>query len=105
MTTQVQTPAIAEPQILTANTYFWSPSSSANGRRSNEERKTNDVAAYLKSLGFQITKHDSNNVLAENGEIEVHFHYSESCKNVYKSLCVFKGGKKSNITALRKLTK
>lgn len=105
MTTLVQTPVIAEPSILTANTYYWSPNGTASGRCSNEERKTNDVAAYLKSLGFQITKQDSNNVLAENGEIEVHFHYSESCRNVYKSLCIFKGGKKSNITALRKLTK
>ena len=107
MTTTNQNPVttIVEPSILTANTYYWSPESTANGRRKNEERRTNDVANYLSDLGFEVTEHDSNNVLAQLDEIEVRFHYSESCKNVYKSLAIFKGGKKSNITALRKLNK
>lgn len=35
------------PQILTANTYFWTPSANAGGRRRNEERRNNEVYDYF----------------------------------------------------------
>ena len=90
------------PNILTANTYFWASSSTANGRRKNEERNISTVVSFFPELGFDVS-HDNDTVKATNGTINVRFHYSESCKNVYKSLEVTKNGKRSNITAIKKL--
>lgn len=75
----------------------------SSNRHRNEERRTDEVANFLTSLGFELTKNDTNNVIGELNGLEVHFHYSESCKNVYKSLAIYRNGRKSNITALRKL--
>lgn len=91
-----------EPKILTANTFYWRPGSSANQRRNNEKCKLKEVKEFLESLGFETTE-DSENVHGKKDNIEVHFHYSESCRNVYKRFKVFKDGKKSNIKTLRKL--
>lgn len=94
--------AISIPSILTANTYFWSPSGSADGRRRSEERKQSDVAAFFAAAGFQVTR-EGDNVNATGHGLQITFHYSESCKIVYKSLEVYRdNGKKSNITAIRK---
>jgi hypothetical protein len=35
--------------------------------------------------------------------ITVEFDYSESCKNVYKSLSVYRDDKKSNVSTLKKI--
>lgn len=96
--------AINEPSILTANTYFWNSASNASSRRRNEERNLSTVENFLKSIGLQVTA-DSSKVIASSDNLEVRFYYSESCKNVYKSLEVYKNGKRSNITQLRKLYK
>jgi hypothetical protein len=40
------------PDILTANTYFWHSCSSAPGRRSNENKRMNQVRAYFITEGF-----------------------------------------------------
>lgn len=90
-----------EPQILTANTYFWSPSGNASGRRANEERRQNEVAEFFQAIGMSVER-SGDNVIGKAGAIEVVFHYSESCNNVYKSLSVTNGGKRSNIKLLRK---
>ena len=90
------------PTILTASTYFWTPSASANGRRASEDKKLTEVADFLKALGFEVEQ-NAERVFATLGEIEVTFFYSESCKNVYKNLTIYKGGKKSNISAIKKL--
>ncbi|MDO7885358.1 hypothetical protein [Hymenobacter cheonanensis] len=92
-----------EPAILTANTYFWSPASSATGRRSNEAKRVGEVAAWLLSLGLTLKMNENGTLSATNGTIDVHFSYSESCSIVRKSLSVSRNGKNSNITALRKL--
>ena len=92
------------PAILTANTYFWNPDSSAQQRRNNEARRLLEVQDFLLSIEF-IRNPDADNWIREfNGEtVTVDFDYSESCKNVYKSLTVYNGPKKSNITLLKKI--
>lgn len=95
--------AISIPSILTANTYFWSPSGSADGRRRCEEKRQSEVAAFFQSAGFTVTR-NGDNVNATGHGLNITFHYSESCKIVYKSLEVYRdNGKKSNITAIRKV--
>lgn len=86
------TTTIEIPAIMTANTYYWTPSSSASGRRSNEKRHAETVQRFLDTHA---------EALAAAG-VTVEFSYSESCNNVYKHLAVYKHGKKSNITALKK---
>lgn len=93
--------ALTLPSILTANTYFWSPSGSADGRRRSEEKRQSEVASFFQSAGFTVTR-SGDNVNAVGHNLDVDFHYSESCKIVYKSLSVYRNGKKSNITAIRK---
>ena len=101
MTTTLTT--AQEPTILTANTYFYKPATSANGRRRNEAKHLAEVAAWLLALGLTITMNANGTISGTNGTIEVHFSYSESCSIVRKSLSVSRNGKNSNITALRKL--
>ena len=94
--------ALTLPSILTANTYFWSPSGSADGRRRSEESKQSTVASFFQAAGFTVAR-NGNSVNATGHGLSVTFHYSESCKIVYKSLEVYRdNGKKSNITAIRK---
>jgi len=92
--------------ILEANTYYWSPATHADGRRSRERRRVAEAERTLESLGFGVSS-DSNSVTGvaefEGEEIEVVFSYSESCRNVYKSLQVYRDGRRSNITLLRKM--
>lgn len=96
-------PKISEPAILSANAFYWTPGASASQRRKTEEKKIKEVSFYLEYLGFIITESDCNSMTAINGNVEVRFYYHESCQNVYKSLAVFKNGKKSNITTIRKI--
>ncbi|NLT51945.1 MAG: hypothetical protein GXX85_13630 [Ignavibacteria bacterium] len=93
---------ISIPSILTANTYFWNSANSASSRRYCEEKRQNEVASFFSEIGFNV-KRNGDNVIATKEEVEVVFHYSESCKNVYKTLSITKNGKKSNITAIKKL--
>jgi hypothetical protein len=94
--------AIVEPDILTANTYFYSAGRWASHRRSNEKRNTGAVENYLIELGFSTTN-DGRTVTGKRDNICVKFSYSESCHNVYKHIAVMRDGKRSNITALRKI--
>lgn len=80
------------PSILTANTYYWRPSLTASGRRNNERRHNDTVSAWLTANA---------DALASAG-IVVKFDYSESSGHVYKHIAVFRHGKRSNITAVRK---
>lgn len=89
------------PTILTANTYFWSPAYSASQRRRNEDLRNGQVADFFRNIGFEVEQ--SNGVRARSGKIEVTFSYSETCKNVYRHLSVYKDGKKSNVSAIKKL--
>ena len=93
-----------EPEILTANTYFWTPNRAAHCRRRAEERQQSTVENYFKALGMD-TRRAGDAVIGEIGEICARFFYRETCGNVYKSLEVTRGGKRSNITTLRKLAK
>lgn len=90
------------PTILTANTFFWTPSASANGRRSNEQKRQDEVKAFFEYIGLE-TEVNGDSVTGKNAEIEATFTYSESCKNVYKNLTIYKNGKKPNISAIKKL--
>ena len=92
METTVNTAAARIPDILTSNTYFWTPSSSASGRRSNEQRRNREVAAFI----------EANLPALEAADIVIDFSYSESCHNVYKRCHITRNGKRSNITAVRK---
>lgn len=93
---------IVIPEILTANTYFWKSSQSASGRRSNEIKRQNQVSEFFKENGFEV-EINGDNVTATKGELKCVFHYSETCKNVYKLFSIYKSDKKSNITQLKKV--
>lgn len=97
-------PAVSEPRILTAPVYFWRPASNASGCRSNEQRHIADVAAWFRSLGLTV-RTDSSGAWAQSadGTLLAEFQYNESCNHIYRHLSVWRNGKKSNITALRKL--
>jgi hypothetical protein len=101
-TSQTTITVPAEPAILSANTYFWGAASTASNRRRNEERRQAEVAAYFEALGFEVER-SGDNVFATGHGLEIKFHFSESCTNVYKSLSVSRNGKASNITAIRKV--
>ena len=91
-TTVTTTPTVRIPDIMTSNTYFWTPSSSASGRRSNEARRNREVTAFI----------EANRAALEAAGIVIEFSYSESCHNVYKTCQITRHGKRSNITAVRK---
>ena len=97
--------SIIEPGVLTANCYFRKPAANAGQRRKNEQKQIEVVCDFFKSLGFDIKTDGFSVCDAKIGNIEVHFSYSESCKNVYKTFSVYKDGKKSNILTIRKLIK
>ena len=92
MTTETTATTIELPAILTANTYYWTPSSSASGRRSNEVRRAAEVQRFLDQHADAIRA----------AGLTVAFSYSESCHNVYKRLEITRNGKRSNITALKR---
>lgn len=94
---------INEPAILTANTYFWTPGLSADQRRRSEVKRIMEVKSYLEALGFTTQRQGDSVSATHAAGIEVAFCYRESCKNVYKSLSITRGGKRSNVTAIRKL--
>lgn len=100
---------IAEPSILSANTYFWSANSSASGRRCKEKKVLSEVVGYLRGIGFTVkARTDEYAAIHASTEfagqvVSVVFSYSESCANVYKSLCVSRDGRPSNITLVRKI--
>lgn len=107
MTQSTHTPT-SEPEILTANTYFWHSGGSASHRRSNEERRKQEVAQFFRQIGLVDVSIQGDEVTARTHgnckeQLEVCFSYSESCRNVYKHLSVTRDGRNSNITALRKL--
>ncbi|EJF08890.1 hypothetical protein [Pontibacter sp. BAB1700] len=89
------------PDILTANTYRWGSSAHASGRRYNERKRQMEVSSFFEKLGFRVTLGEDS-LKATIDKIEVYFTYYETCKNVYKTFTVYRDGKKSNITVLRK---
>ncbi|WP_299823672.1 hypothetical protein [uncultured Pontibacter sp.] len=91
------------PDILTANTFNWAAASNASTRRYNEKKRLDEVSSFFKEIGFQVHQ-DGDSVTATIDNLEVYFSYRESCKNVYKTFKVYRDGKKSNITVLRKYT-
>lgn len=100
------TATVFEPDILTANTYFWTPAWNASSRRSNERKRLAEVADFFRSIGMQAEEYRDyveGEITVAGETITAQFMYSESCKNVYKGLSVHRDGKRSNITALRKL--
>lgn len=86
------TTTIELPAILTANTYYWRPGSSASHRRSNEKRHADAVQRFL----------DTHAEALNAAGISVEFSYSESCNNVYRHLAVYQNGVKKDIRALKK---
>ena len=93
MTTEITSATtIVLPDILTANTYYWRPGSSASQRRSNEQRRAAEVQRFLETHAAAL----------ERGGITVEFTYDESCKNVYKHLAVYQHGVRKDIRALKK---
>ncbi len=93
---------VSEPTILAANTYYWQPRGSAADRRRNEVRHLTNVADFFRAIGMAVTESGDSVVGQKDGILAV-FSYSESCKNVYKTLQITRDGKSSNITSLRKL--
>ena len=61
------------PMIVTANTYFWTSGGNASTRRYNEQRRTDEIQNFANQLDRVPT-------------VTVQGEYSESCKNVYKSM-------------------
>lgn len=90
----------SEPDILTANCFYWNPGSTAALRTSAENRRQTQAGEWLKKAGLKVS-YSGDTVTAEGDGIVVEFSYYESCKNVYKSFTVYRGGKKSNIKGLR----
>ena len=90
MTTE--TTSIELPAILTANTYHWTPSGTASGRRSNEKRHAAEVQRFLDQHADAINA----------AGLSIEFSYSESCNNVYKHLEIYQNGVKKDIRALKK---
>jgi hypothetical protein len=82
---------IEVPQIVTANTYFWSPNGSASGRRSAERRREAEIENFSIQLSVIPT-------------VRVSGSYRETCSTVYKSMeyQVCKNGewKNTNLTGL-----
>lgn len=87
---------IKVPTIITANTYFWTSSASASGRRYSEEKKHNEVREFLLACGLE----EFNGYFTNHQGLHVSFSYSESCKNVYKKFAVVRNQKNSNIRGL-----
>jgi hypothetical protein len=75
------------PDIITANTYFWQPHGAASGRRSNENRRQSEINDFCSRVNVIPT-------VFASGE------YSESCKNVYKTMTYKVNDKTTNITGL-----
>lgn len=94
----------SEPNILTANCYYWKPGMSADQRRRAESKRQGEVKEWFEKSGL-VTTRTGDTITAVGSGIEVDFHYSESCANVYKYLNVWVDGKKSNILGLRKWLK
>ena len=99
---------ISEPTILTEKTFFYHPAFNASGRRRSENKQHSIVKRYFEDLGFKVTRSDGEYTGAgiqhvKFGKVEVLFYYTETCKNVYKTLSVTRDGKASNITLLRKI--
>jgi len=92
MTTSTQTAAqtIALPSILTANTYFWHPATSASGRRSNEARQARTVDQFENLVQTMLG--------GAGIGVGIDFTYNESCANVYKSVSYRIPGKTTNLT-------
>lgn len=61
------------PNIITANTYFWSSGGSASARRYNEKRHNATIEEFANYVSVIPT-------------IKVSGDYSETCKNVYKTM-------------------
>jgi uncharacterized FlaG/YvyC family protein len=80
------------PEILTANTFYWRPGSSASSRHSNEQRHTEAVQRFL----------DAHTEAIAAAGLSIEFSYSESCNNVYKRLEIYQNGTKKDIRALKK---
>ena len=62
------------PYILSVNTYFWHPSSSASGRRSNEEKRNAEIADFMKENQKEAEDYLNNlfaDVLVEGEKIKV----------------------------------
>ena len=72
-----------------SNSYFFAPSSSAHGRRSNENKFLEQNPDFCLIKGKNI--------------IKVAFTYDESCKNVYYTLTVMVNDEKKDIRALKNL--
>lgn len=87
------------PAIITANTFFWKPAMKASQRRSNEERRLQEVASFFEQNGFDISFED-NKVFGRKGNIEITFFYKESTQKVYKNVEVFVDGSKRDIRKL-----
>lgn len=79
----------SEPNILTANCYYWKPGMSADQRRRAESKRQGEVKEWFEKSGLVTTR---------TGD-------TISCANVYKYLNVWVDGKKSNILGLRKWLK
>jgi len=120
MTTATVNRSVELPGILAANTYFWTPASSASQRRANEKRRYNEFVSFFESKGFKIRYEDKwtiadldymvsdfdkeTGILSfEQHNLEVRFYYRESCHNVYKHLEVYLDSKKKDIRAVKKV--
>ena len=103
MSNATTTPATIEiPSILTQNCFYRKPNSVASCRRRNEERRQDEVFNFLKRVGFEVER-KGDSVRGRLNELYIEFSYYETCGNVYKSLYIERNGKKSNISALKKL--
>ena len=90
------------PKILSANTFYWNSGKNSSTRRWNEEKNQSEVANFLEKIGFDVNR-EGDHVIGKRDGVEINFHYTESCNNVYKTLKIYKNDKRSNITLLKKI--
>lgn len=76
------------PSIVTAKTYFWSPEGSASGRRYKEKRRQEEIDEFAEEVMKVVPT------------VKIEGSYSESCRNVYKSMTYYVNGRRTNLTGL-----
>lgn len=95
--------ALAIPEVLTAKTYFWNPGNSANQRRQNEETQAVAVYDFVLAIGFELNDSGLWERHYQNQVITIEFDYAETVNNVYRTLKIWRDGKKSNMSIIKKI--
>lgn len=91
------------PEVLTAKTWFWNPGNSVNQRRENEEKYAVAVYDFVLAIGFELNDSGLWERHYQNQAITIEFDYAETANNVYRTLRIWRDGKKSNMSIIKKI--